>query len=109
MAESADSLQYHKVSQLLAYNEDSDLVFFVGQSLSKVNGETVVSEHDMLPNIFVLNRLEGSVQCVSCRLVTCHRAKNSPSASDRAAVCLGKCNADGTDHLASNMVVLSVQ
>ena len=90
MADSGDGLQYHKVSQLLAYNQDSELVYFVGQSLSRVNGETVVTEQDMRPNVFVFSVRHGAVQCVSCRLVTCYRNKNSPSASSRTTVCLGK-------------------
>ncbi|KAJ6216381.1 hypothetical protein RDWZM_007538 [Blomia tropicalis] len=74
-----ENLQYHKVFQLLSFNAQLNLVFFVGQSLSRIGDETIVNEQDMRPNIFVLSRTYRTVQCLSCRLVTCQRIKNSKS------------------------------
>lgn len=83
-----ENLQYHKVFQLLSFNAQLNLVFFVGQSLSRIGDETIVNEQDMRPNIFVLSRTYRTVQCLSCRLVTCQRIKNSKSTLS----CLGNMN-----------------
>lgn len=87
MANSGNDLQ---VSQLLAYNADSQLIFFVGQSLSRVDGETVVTEQDMRSNIFIFSVHHGTTQCLTCRLVGCHRKRSSPlSSKQKGLSCLG--------------------
>lgn len=84
----ADLGQYYRVNQLLAYNRQSRLVFFLGQSLSKsANGqEPVITEQDMRPNVFVFSLTHGTVACLSCDLDLCHQ-KRIAKPDD---ICIGK-------------------
>ena len=91
-----DSRQYHQVLKLLAFNADFNLVFFVGQSMSGSSGDSdaAVSEQDMRPNIFVLSLVHRTVQCLSCRLVTCQRLKREQQQKQQQQqqanrICLG--------------------
>lgn len=85
----ADLGQYYRVSQLLAYNRQSRLVFFLGQSLSKsgASQETIITEQDMRPNVFVFSLVHGTVACLSCDLDLCHQKR----AANPDDICIGKC------------------
>lgn len=82
----ADLGQYYRVSQLLAYNRVSQIVFFLGQSLSKSSSlETFITEQDMRPNVFAFSVEHNTVSCLSCHLDQCHQQRNS----DPSALCIG--------------------
>lgn len=83
-----DYYQYYKITKLLAYNHRSELIFFIGQSLTKSGDESLVTEQDLRSNVYVFSVAHGTVHCVTCQLDVCYRNRqdnaHSPCIGNRA-------------------------